>query len=411
MAANRPLVALAKQPRNPISRRRIETVASRSVAIYGLVFGAQTLPMALAQIGQVQPGWAWLFLVVVYAGLLAAVVASMARRFVRFANAFIASAFLTALVAWPLIALDPVSVAPGRPWLWFLCTVATASAAIAFSTRVAAGYLVLVPAAYGVVRVLPSGGGQSVPSALLDVAYAIILGGAVQLIITLLRQASSAVDTAQSAALDRYSYAVRQHATELERGQVDAIVHDSVLTTLLSAARAYTPEAMALVTVMADNAMGHLKDAASASPDSDTAERLDQLAQRIVDASLTLTRPFDVRSSGVDVGPIPRKSAEAVYSAAVQAMVNSIQHAGEGKIRRWLAVSSAAGGQIRVEVGDAGSGFVVDRVPTERLGLRISIFERVVRAGGRVEIDSLPGSGTRITIDWPVQDPDIMVTP
>jgi signal transduction histidine kinase len=401
MAANFPVPVQAKQPRNPISRRQIETVASRSVAIFGLVFGAQTLPATLSQIGQVQPLWAWVFLVVLYGGLLASVVASIARRFVRFINGFIALAFLLEVVAWPLVASHPAAVATDRPWLWFLCTVATATAAIAFSTWVAAGYLVLTPVAYGVVRMLPSGGAQSVPSALLDVSYAIILGGAVLLIITLLRQASASVDTAQSTALDRYAHAVRQHATELERVQVDAIVHDSVLTTLLSAARAYTPEAMELATTMAGNAMGHLRDAASASPDDDTVVGLNQLAERIVDATATQSVAFEVRSTVVDDSPIPVQSAEAVYSAAVQAIVNSIQHAGEGAVRRWVTISSAVDGEIRVEVGDQGSGFMVDAVPTERLGLRVSISERVANAGGHVSIQSAPGAGTTIAICWP----------
>ena len=75
------------------------------------------------------------------------------------------------------------------------------------------------------------------------------------------------MDAAQATALDRYSHAVRQHALEVERVQVDSIVHDSVLTTLLSAARAYTPEAKELAARMAGAAIGHLRDAALVSPD------------------------------------------------------------------------------------------------------------------------------------------------
>ena len=239
------------------------------------------------------------------------------------------------------------------------------------------------------------------PSAFLDVSYAIILGGAVLLIITLLRQAAGSVDNAQATALERYSHAVRQHATELERVQVDAIVHDSVLTTLLSAARAYTPEAKALAASMAKNAMGHLKDAAAASPDDDAVVGLNQLAHRVVGATATLSAPFEVRTRNIDEGTIPVQSAEAVYSAAVQAMVNSLQHAGGSETRRWVTVSGIAGEGIQIDIGDNGAGFEVESVPIERLGLRVSIFERVANAGGQVEIDSAPGEGTIISIRWP----------
>jgi signal transduction histidine kinase len=96
------------------------------------------------------------------------------------------------------------------------------------------------------------------------------------------------------------------------------------------------------------------------------------------------------------------QSAEAVYSAAVQAMVNSLQHAGSGDdVRRWLTVRPSAGGGIQVDVGDTGAGFEVGSVPTERLGLRVSIMERVANAGGTVEVDSKAGRGTVISIVWP----------
>jgi signal transduction histidine kinase len=396
--------AQAKQPRNPISRRQIETVVSRSVAIFGLVFGAQTFPSSLAQFGQVQPIWNWVFIVALYGGLLASVAASMARRGVRFINVYIAVVFLLEVVLWPLIQRDPSAVANDRPWLWFLVTVATATAAVAFSTWVATGYLVVAPVAYGIVRVLPSGGDRNWGSAGLDVAYAIILGAAVLIIITLLRQASSSVDNAQSTALDRYAHAVRQHATELERVQVDSIVHDSVLTTLLSAARAYTPEAKVLATSMAQNAMGHLKDAAAASPDDDAMVSLDQLAHRIMGATATLSAPFELRNHDVESGSIPVQSAEAVYSAAVQAMVNSLQHSGGADVQRWLAISGLPDDGIQVDVGDTGAGFSIEEIPVERLGLRVSIIERVANAGGQVEVDSAPGEGTIISIRWPHPD-------
>jgi signal transduction histidine kinase len=402
-AASTP-IGTAKQPRNPVSRRQIETVISRSVAIFGLVFGAQTLPITFAQFELVRSPWDWLFTVAIYGGLLASVAASLTRRFVVSVNRYVAIVFLVAMFAWPFVASDPAAIAIDRPWLWFLCTVATAAAAVAFSTWVATVYLVLLPIVYGAVRMTPSGGGKGFDGASLDSSYAIILGGAVLIIVTLLRQAAASVDAAQSAALDRYSNAVRQHATEVERVQVDAIVHDSVLTTLLAAARAYTPEAKELATRMAENAMGHLKDAASASPDDDAVVSAGQLSHRIVGAATTLSSPFELRMAALAPTAIPVQSAEAIYSAAVQAMVNSLQHAGGPEVPRWLDLHAAVDGGIIVEVGDAGSGFPVDAVPVERLGLRVSIVERITNAGGVVAVRSTIGDGTLISIRWP--DPE-----
>jgi hypothetical protein len=43
-------------------------------------------------------------------------------------------------------------------------------------------------------------------------------------------------------------------------------------------------------------------------------------------------------------------------------------------------------------------------VPTERLGVRVSIIERVAGAGGSARIDSTRGSGTIVTVRWPAPE-------
>ena len=349
-----------------------------------------------------QTVWAIVFGAGIYGGILATLVASFAKRWVRAVNAYVSFAYLAALIGWPLVVLKPLAVATERPWLWLLCTVATSTAAIAFSTWQATAYLIVTPVVYGLVRITPGGGGGTWQSASFDIAYAVILGGAVLILITLLRQAAASVDSAQGTALDRYAHAVRQHATEVERVHVDSIVHDSVLTTLLSAARSFTPEAKDLATRMSLNAMGHLKDAAAASPDDDATVALTQLARRIADAMATLSGPFELRIRRVGSGSIPLQCSEAVYSAAMQAMINSLQHAGTGDdVHRWLVVEGAEGGGIRIGIGDDGAGFAFDTVPSERLGLRVSIIERVANAGGSVEVDAGIDRGAVIWITWP----------
>src|SRR5690606_13444878 len=122
-------------------------------------------------------------------------------------------------------------------------------------------------------------------------------------------------------------------ALEVERVQVDSIVHDSVLTTLLSAARADTPEAKALAARMATNAIGHLREAAQAAPDDPTTVRVTTIAQRIRDAVEELAEPFDFHADRLGTASVPAAAAEAVIAAAVQAAVNSVNHAGAGTPR------------------------------------------------------------------------------
>ena len=203
--------------RSPISRLQIEGLSSRLVAVFGIVFGLQTFPVLLAQIGASHPVWAWIVVPALYGSIVVAFVAAMAQRAVLVSNIVIALVYLVALATWPLAIVSPTDSQLDRYWLYFLITVATATATIGFTLPIATGYLFLAPIVYGFIRVTPQGGNATVLEATLETVYSILIGGAVVLIITLLRQAAAAVDVAQSAALDRYSLAVHAHATEIGR--------------------------------------------------------------------------------------------------------------------------------------------------------------------------------------------------
>lgn len=393
--------------RRPISRALIEIVASRSVAFFGLAFGAQTVPVALGQREYAHDSWFLIIGISMFGSLVLAVVASIAKRFVRVANSVVIIVFLLALVTWPIGVKDAMWQSMDRPWLWFLITVATAAAAIALPVWMATFYLFLAPLLYGIIRSSPSGGSVNAALVSLDVIYAVILGGAVLILVTLLRGAAAAVDAAQATALAGYSDAVREHATEVERVQVDAIVHDSVLTTLLSAGKARDDESQAMAARMAQSAIGHLQaeTATTSTATTNTAAsqvELSALGERLALAASTLSSSIDVRTARVGSGSVPAAAADALYAASLQAMVNSLQHAGsQSGVVHWVSVSALTSGGVLIEVGDTGRGFLVDEIPVERLGLRVSIIERVANAGGAVEVDSVLGEGTAIRLYWP----------
>ena len=354
----------------------------------------------LAQVPNMRPWWTDVMVTALVLSLVFAVVASIIRRWVKIADVTFAAIYLIALVSWPFAVIDVDAAPTDSYWLYFIMTIATAMATVGLDIRFATVYVIAIPTIYAVIRITPAGGAVSPTQAVLDSVYAIILGGVITIITTILRNAATAVDRAQQTALERYGHAVRQHAIEAERVQVDAIVHDSVLTTFLSAARAFTPEAKELAATMAGNAIGHLRDAVAATPDSDASVRVAVLASRLTDAASTMSQPFSVDTDHAGQGSIPMPVAEAIYSAAVQAMVNSLQHAGSD-VDRWVVVRGDDEESVEVTIGDRGTGFEPANVPTERLGVRVSILERVASAGGRAEIDSALGRGTVVTLRWP----------
>jgi len=393
----------ARQPRKPISRAQIETVISRSVAGVGVVFALQAAPIMLEQIPLRGPLAAVIGPITLVVTLLWVVFATIIKAGIKTATGFVAMVYVLALAAWPFLMTDPGHVLDGVPWLWFLCTVATSCAAIAFRLPWAVAYTVLVPAVYGVLRVTPSGGGADALRASLDAVYAMLLGQVVLILIFMLRQAAASVDAAQLTALDRYALAVRQHATETERVEVDSIVHDTVLATLLSAAGAREAKAAGLASAMARNALGRLENASSTSVSDETLVPYHTLSERIRDAATAIASPFTVVERDFGTQCVPVHASEALYSASVQAIVNSLEHAGPvgSAVSRTLTIGPNGLGGCTIEIADTGVGFDPALVPTERLGLRVSIQERVSIAGGSVVVHSGVGLGTRIVIEFP----------
>jgi signal transduction histidine kinase len=80
-----------------------------------------------------------------------------------------------------------------------------------------------------------------------------------------------------------------------------------------------------------------------------------------------------------------------------------MQHADEAgrATRRELRIRGVRSGGCVIEIADNGAGFDRADVPDERLGLRVSIEERMANAGGSAEIVSAPHHGTTVTIAWP----------
>jgi len=391
--------------RGSISRARIETVASRVTGIFGFVFALQSLPAVIDAQSYVAPAWAVALPVVLFAGILAVVVTSMIGRGVAVAAGVTAGTFVLSLVLWPAAVLQPNEVAPSQPWLWYLVVVCMACAVVSFNMWLAGFYIVAVSLIYAVLRALPSGGEAGAGLAALDALYVFILGAVNLVLVTTLRTAADRVDRAQQAAMLRYSVAVKQDAMEAERLHVDALVHDRVLTTLLSASKSSSAMERDLVVGMAGDALRALHSSGEAG-DPGFEVPLGELAERLANAARVLSPGFDYAQQSIPEQSVPSDVAEAVFSAAVQAMVNSLQHA-EGdeaasvSIERTVSIHPLQGEGFTVQVSDTGVGFDPTAVPQERLGLRVSIRERVATVGGAVQVQSVPGGGASIVIVWP----------
>lgn len=392
--------ASARRGPKPVTGLLIERILSRSLAIFCLVFGGQAIPFVIQQRDELEPVWTIVLVVALYGSFAVMAVIGLLGRSIAPASIFVSIAYLAALITWPFATLDHTVVQSSVPWLWYICNLVMAAAVSAFVTWIAAVYVVVVPAIFFVVRQTPSGGNGAADHALLESFYAFLLGAAILILVTLLRRAAAAVDSAQSAAVLRYGDAVRQHATEVERVEVDAIVHDGVLTTLLSAAKADTTAARGLAASMARASMARLTSLTAETPTGDRPVLLAEVRNRLAATLMTLDPTAELTpAEEIPAVLLPVDVVETLADAASQALVNSCQHAGPGASR--LVDIRVMNGAAQITVIDDGVGFDTS-IPSERLGVRVSILERARNVGAEASIRSAPGSGTRVTLRFPV---------
>jgi signal transduction histidine kinase len=109
-----------------------------------------------------------------------------------------------------------------------------------------------------------------------------------------------------------------------------------------------------------------------------------QTGVRVAFAHSDLNRRF---STGIET---------AAYRIAQEALTNAARHAGvsDVRLRVW-----AAGEVLSVEIEDGGRGF--DPAGVESNGLA-GMRERALLVGGRLVVETGPGTGTRITATLPI---------
>jgi PAS domain S-box-containing protein len=102
--------------------------------------------------------------------------------------------------------------------------------------------------------------------------------------------------------------------------------------------------------------------------------------------------------SGVQFGRLPSILENALYRIVQEALTNACKH---GKSKKVTVAMTQEGQDVRVEVRDWGVGFNPGSVGKGHFGLE-GIRQRVRLLGGRLTIDSTPGSGTRIQVVVPI---------
>jgi signal transduction histidine kinase len=302
------------------------------------------------------------------------------------------------LVTWPLH-YDGATAFPDtfKPWIWWLLGIASVAAGTSFRFWLGNLYIVVVSLGWIALRVSPSGGSGELLLAIQDSLHLFILAAIATVMSAAVRWQAAKTDFANQDLITSGVKSAQTQAVELEQSRLDALVHDSVLTTLLVASKAQTPEEILLARESATDALRKL-DSDNASTQIGSAITQVSFFEALQNRILEVHPNFEVSLQQTNSALLPELVAEALTEATLQAVDNSTKHAG-GAARKSVSLQSQGQG-LKIVISDTGKGFRPSKVPKDRLGIQLSIIGRVKSVGGRVFIRSEPGKGTDVVLEW-----------
>ncbi|MGW8812470.1 sensor histidine kinase [Gordonia terrae] len=280
-------------------------------------------------------------------------------------------------------------------WFFSFCGLAAIAAALAMRPAYAFVVLVVVVVStitinYLVRDVAP--GGLFVPDMAWAFAFSLVYFAAA----VMGMRTATVLDDTRAQAYRTAAAAAASQARANERQRFNQLTHDGVMATLLVAARRGNSTQLAAQA----QATLHALDRIRGDTDTDGTMTPDAVLTHLSEVTATVdpTRRFDVRRTvdSSDAG-YPATVVRTVAAAAAEAVRNSGRHARASKTIVSVEITDD---RLQIEVADDGHGFDPSTVPADRLGIAISIRERMSQIGGSAIIESAPMRGTRVFLEW-----------
>jgi len=305
---------------------------------------------------------------------------------------------VVAMLAFPWAVVD-VDALPAeyQPWLWWAAGMCAVAMGVVARPSVAIGYLVLITAIWLWLDTSAWGGSSVLFVELQDATYLFLFGGTVLGLLFLVRDSVQKVDRANSLAIASAVEQARIDAVERERQRIDALIHDKVLNTLLLSAKAKSAEEQQSVVRLSKEAIESLRSA-DLEPEPRPEIQPLGLFRALRRAALQMIPSIEVEIVSAGSAPIPSDVADAMTEALVQALDNVARHSKASKVQ--LTLDSPTAESLSIELRDNGVGFRLERIPKDRIGVRVSIVKRIEAVGATARIDSEPGSGTLVRLGW-----------
>jgi signal transduction histidine kinase len=378
---------------------RVNILLGRVFSIAATLVGIQTITNALNQLSEdkLDPFWFWLSFGPVAISHLLIIYLVWFRGNGKFGFAALSISTIFALLTWAY-QLDGSALQVGeKPWMWWGIGIAAISAVGGFGIVISSSIVVAIPLMWFMLEISNIGHPVDLWLALEGSLFSFLFSAVLAVLVVTLRYESAKVDEANQKSSEAAIELAKNDAIHRERDRVDALVHDSVLTTLLVAANASDSAAQHDARELALAAIRKLETAQDSSSD-EHAITINSLFSAL---SISISRQDEnvsISSEGQSDLQVPGDVAEALTEATLQAVANALQHAGaESKVEVFLKGLSNG---VKIVVKDNGKGFRASRIPRNRLGLKLSIIGRIQSVGGKAFIDSKLGVGTNIILEW-----------
>jgi signal transduction histidine kinase len=384
---------------------RLTRVVYLVMGVSALVFGALSLESFLAQ---ASASWlslaAWLILFGLPAtlGLLSRWAPLPVLRVIAVTEGLV---FLLVLGLWLTFRAHPLPVGADIPWILTFTGIPTICVAIIARPVVVWGYTVLVCTLSGVLRGATSAGENPALTGIEDGLYSLLLLSVVVGLAMATRRSAARVTTSAAIERDALARSAARVARKQERLTIDALVHDSVISTLLTAGSGRV--AADVVSQQALKTLDQLDALRARQPADDVPCSELERSLRQLTADLAPDASFRTQLDD-DNGTLPASVVAALLGAASEALRNSVANAGgsdaaaenRAVVNRTVELHAAAA-EARVTVRDDGVGFEPTDVPAERLGISRSIIGRMeLITGGAADVQSRLGAGTEVTLVW-----------
>ena len=194
--------------------------------------------------------------------------------------------------------------------------------------------------------------------------------------------------------IDQLGEERRERVRQEERAELAAHLHDSVLQTLALIQRSNDdPKRMVALARRQERELRTWLYGSSATGTAMTlTEAVESITEEVEAVHGITIETVVVGDSSLD------DHLWALLAAIREACVNAAKHSGTDRADVFVEVEDD---QVVAFVRDRGRGFDPEHVPTDRVGIRGSIIERVERHGGRGEVHTSPGGGTEVEVAVP----------